>query len=400
MLYNARITYWAMTCSKPGEPMIGGFATWRNAPITFDQKDTSSSTVQVGNYLRVSPNTEKGLFGPNIEIGLYAEKTGKSTHTYGPRWTELTNKGGRTKTITAGINPTKADKRNHTYMVIRRDSGNQWDVLYDFNTVGTTTGQLPVPRGNLNRIDVGLEVTGPQYVNVPAINSRMQFMDENRTWKRVKAANVAKSVTLPACNSSSKPPYCFTTKLTSTSGGFTQWAASKPRKSTSLMAPLAAPTGINSASAPASPQAFNGVDQQALQACMAEDPEQCLTSVPGLANCLATSRVCNAAALPSASERRMLRKAPAKAADIKARAAAAFHVPSRALTVTFAAASPRGLTGSASQAPKPTTWTVSSRESTPGLESTGRRYKGFTASYSADTGALLEACWGDLCPAR
>ncbi|MGW5211468.1 hypothetical protein ACWEQO_09705 [Streptomyces sp. NPDC004051] len=123
--YNARITFWAMTCSQPGEPMIGGFATWRNVPITFDQTDTGSATVQVANYLRVSPNTSSSPLAPNIEIGLYTEKTGKTTHTYGPRWSELTTSGGRTQAIKVGINPTKPNKRNHTYMTARQDNGNQ-----------------------------------------------------------------------------------------------------------------------------------------------------------------------------------------------------------------------------------------------------------------------------------
>jgi hypothetical protein len=42
---------------------------------------------------------------------------------------------------------------------------------------------------------------------------------------------------------------------------------------------------------------------------------------------------------------------------------------------------------------------VTSTSSTPGLQRTDRRFDGFTARYSAHTGALLEACWGDLCDA-
>ncbi|MFD8726120.1 hypothetical protein ACFV2H_51510 [Streptomyces sp. NPDC059629] len=46
-----------MTCSRPGQPVIGGFATWRNVPITYDQVSTDV-TVQTANYLRVTPNTD------------------------------------------------------------------------------------------------------------------------------------------------------------------------------------------------------------------------------------------------------------------------------------------------------------------------------------------------------
>ncbi|MFJ2162774.1 MULTISPECIES: hypothetical protein [unclassified Streptomyces] len=218
LLYSARVTYWGMTCGQPGEPTIGSFATWRNVPITFDQVHTGSATVQVGNYLRVSPNTSGNpLAAPNVEIGLYAEKTGRTTHTYGPRWTEMTTSGGRTTAIRAGVNPTKADKRNHTYMTVRQDSGNQWDILYDFNKVGSTTKQLKVVGGNTNRVDVGLEVSGPKYVDVPSIADRMQFMTGNKVWQQVATGNVAKSVTLPACSTTHKPPSCFTTKVTDSS---------------------------------------------------------------------------------------------------------------------------------------------------------------------------------------
>ncbi|MFE4965652.1 hypothetical protein [Streptomyces sp. NPDC056660] len=105
---------------------------------------------------------------------------------YEPRWTELGKNGVRTKAITAGVNPSKPDKRNHTYMLVRQATGNQWDVLYDFNTVGSTTDQLKVIGGATNRVDVGLEVTGPQYTNVPAIANRMQFRQALRSRVQVR----------------------------------------------------------------------------------------------------------------------------------------------------------------------------------------------------------------------
>ncbi|MEV3967156.1 hypothetical protein AB0K68_03260 [Streptomyces sp. NPDC050698] len=403
-LYNARITFWAMTCSEPGEPMIGGFATWRNIPITFDQVDTGSATVQVANYLRVSPNTSSSPLAPNIEIGLYAEKTGKTTHTYGPRWSELTTSGGRTTAIRAGVNPTKPDKRNHTYMTVRQDSGNQWDVLYDFNKVGSTTQQLKVVGGSTNRIDVGLEVMGPKYINIPSIANRMQFMTGNKAWQQVATGNVAKSVTLPACSTSHKPPNCFTTKLTDNSK-FTQWSVSKLRRQASASAsPAASPAAAThspDATEAGLPATFNGVDQQALQACLENDPDSCLATVPGLSECVVTVGVCNATALPSGEPSEdAATGTDVSAADIRARAAASFDVPSDALAVR-PPASPAVLKthshpadGSGDAA-----WTVSSTSSTPGLQHTDRRFDGFTARYSARTGALLEACWGDVCDA-
>jgi hypothetical protein len=403
ILYSARITFWAMTCSQPGEPMIGGFATWRNVPITFDQVDTGSATVKVANYVRVTPNTENGPLAANIEIGLYADKTGKTTYTYGPRWSELTTSGGRTHAITAGVNPGKADGRNHTYMAVRQASGNQWDVLYDFNKVGATTSQLKVPRGNPNRIDIGLEVTGPKYVNVPAIADRMQFMTENKNFQPVATANTAKSVTLPACSTSHPAPNCFTTKLTD-ARSFTQWTVSKPRRQTTTPAPSAAPAGPPSPQAtPAVPDTFNGVDQKALQACLAEDPDSCLTTVPGLVDCVTTIGVCNATALDptTAPDDTPATETDITASDIRSRAAAAFDVPADQLTlhppISGAAREPSLLTA---RDPAADTWTVTSTTSTPGLAGTQeQRFDGFTVRYSARTGTLLEACWGQMCAA-
>ncbi|MGI5473321.1 hypothetical protein [Streptomyces sp. CA-132043] len=389
LAYSAKIVFWAMTCSQPGEPMIGGFATWRNVPITFDKVSTTGQTVQVGNYMRLTPNTEKSPFANNIELGLYAEKTGKDTHTYGPRWTELTSKGGKTKAITAGVNPTKADGRNHTYMTVRQDSGNQWDVLYDFNKVGSTTDQLKVPRGNPNRVDVGLEVMGPKYANVPTIANRLQFVAEDKAMRRVQSANVAKVNSLGACGSAHKPPNCFTAKLTGGSE-FAQWAVSKPRKATATAAATRSLSAATDGHRPlaASPEIFHGVDQQALQQCLAEDPDSCLTTVPGLAECVTTTRLCNAAALetrPALAAARANDSPAVSEPDLRQRAATAFDVAPQQLEVTGPQEAGAGM------------WTVTSQAHTPGLQPGGEDYAGFRASYSATTGELLEACWGQTC---
>ncbi|MFJ6919204.1 hypothetical protein ACIQUX_35280 [Streptomyces sp. NPDC101133] len=393
-LYNARIVFFAMSCSEPGEPMIGGFATWRNVPIGFDQVDTSTETVQVANYMRVTPKTGDMLAADGIEVGLYAEKTGKTTQSYGPRWLEHAPGGGQVNTIQAGVNPNVADGRNHTYMTVRQEGTDQWSVLYDFNMVGVTLNQQPVPRGNSNRIDVGLEVFGPKYTNVPAIANRMQFMDENKTWRRVTRANTATSVTLPACSTTYKPPYCFSTKLTD-STSFTEWNVSKPRSSTTSaqFGPVATATSASSQTVPA---VFNGVDQRALQTCMEEDPAGCLDTVPGLAECVMTQDACNAEALLASDAPATQRRSEpaASAAQIRSQAAKAFGVAKSDLSVT----APPVAAVSFDAADREVAWTVSSTHMTAGLRpSGGREYEGFQASYSP-RGDLLKACWGDLCP--
>ncbi|MFE3942569.1 hypothetical protein ACFXPV_11960 [Streptomyces sp. NPDC059118] len=373
-----------MTCSEPGEPMFGGFATWRNVPVTFDQVDTSNTTVTFSNYLRLTPNTEASPFENNIEVGLYAEKTGKTTQTYGPRWTEFGNSGGKTKAITAGVNPSVPDGRNHTYMLIRKSSGDQWDVLYDFNTVGSTTDQLEVIPGSTNRIDTGMELLGHQYTEVPEIANRMQFMDGNNTWRQVATQNTATIVTLPSCSTANKPPNCLNTKLADATS-FSQWTVSKPRTTTTL-----APLSTNEPGA--SPEAngiYRGVDQAKLRACLEGQPDRCLKDVPGLAECVRNHRVCNVSA--SASEPATMRRGmgEAKAESVRQRAASAFGVPVESVEVTTA------IGGSSLSAEG--VWSVESTHSTPGLRDTGKLFNGFHASYSAQSGELLEACWGDMC---
>ncbi|MCK7627785.1 hypothetical protein MUU72_32625 [Streptomyces sp. RS10V-4] len=393
--YSAQITFWAMTCSQPGEPMIGGFATWRNEPIAFDGVDTPTTTVQVANYMRVSPNTEASPFAPNIEVGLYAEKTGKATQTYGPRWSELSTQGGVTKAINAGVNPTKADRRNHTYMVVRQERGDQWDVLYDFNKVGSTGHQLKVPRGNPNRIDLGLEVMGPQYVHVPDIASRMQFMSEDKAWHQVASANTAQVISLGTCGATRKPPYCFNAKM---SGGtsFSQWTAGKPRKGTPTKPSLTTGSRLTAQASPLNtdrPETFNGVNQQALQQCLRDSPDECLAKVPGLAECVTGPRLCNMEAALSAPPKEAETSGPPSEEDVRQRASASFGVAPDGLTV----AGPSKVAGFAAGIPDSSVWTATSSEATSGPDRHGAKFSGFRASYSAVTGQLIEACWGQTC---
>ncbi|WP_406514032.1 hypothetical protein [Streptomyces sp. NBC_00161] len=370
-------------------------------PITFGSGGDAGS-AQASNYLRMVPNTEGGMFANSIEVGLYAEKTGPTASTYGPRWTELGNSGGKTKAITAGINPAVADNMNHTYMTVRQASGDQWDVLYDFNWVGSTTDQLKVPRGNSNRIDIGLEVMGPQHVTVPEIANRVQFMAENKAWSRAATADTAQVATLGICGQSkglpSDPtavytaPYCFNTKLTDATK-FTQWTVSKPGTTTSQASPLP----------PQSTGTLNGVDQKALSRCLAADPDACLTSVPGLSACVQTAKVCNAAALQSAPRSSgRADSTPGEAADIGARAAASFGVAQNTLRVTTGTRAPGatatfGLSSQSPAAADTAVVTVESSAPSHGLEQRGLTFQGFRATYSASTGQLLDACWGQLC---
>lgn len=392
--YGGNIVSYAMTCSEPGEPMYGGFATWRNVPIGFDQVDTRNRTVLASVYLRVTPNTEESPVAQNIEIGLYAEKTGRTTKTYGPKWWELGKRGGRVTAIKAGVDPNKPDRRNHTYMALRKSTGNQWDVLYDFNSVGSTTEQLKVVPGSTNRIDTGLHLMGHEYMDVPEIADRLRFMDGNNTWRRVKNENTAKVVSLPQCSATKKPPNCFKTRLSTDGAVFNQWTVSKPRRATPAKAAAHDARPQTPLGPKAQPAQFNGVDQTALQNCLVEDADSCLATVPGLAECVRTTRVCNAAALETDATSAEP-DAEVDSASIKERAATAFDVDPQQISV--------GAPNPAKQVPAAFTdhslLAVTSSAATPGLRPNGQSYEGFQATYSRTSGDLIEACWGDMCGA-
>ncbi|MEU9143995.1 hypothetical protein [Streptomyces sp. NPDC048349] len=148
---------------------------------------------------------------------------------------------------------------------------------------------------------------------------------------------------------------------------------------------------------------LNGVDQKALSRCLATDPDTCLTSVPGLSACVQTAKVCNAAALQSAprSSARM-DSAPGNTAGIGARAAESFGVAQNTLRVTtetrtLGAAATFGLGLQSPTAGDTAVVTVESSSPNHGLEQHGLTFQGFRATYSAGTGQLLEACWGQMC---
>ncbi len=126
-------------------------------------------------------------------------------------------------------------------------------------------------------------------------------------------------------------------------------------------------------------------------------PDSCLETVPGLADCVVIARMCNAAALPGcpqpspSPQRDGIGEEPT-AADARERAASAFAVSPSEVTVTAGATARAALPPAVSGTDE--VWTVSSSQTTPGLQRSDRLFDGFTARYDAATGALLDACRG------
>lgn len=410
--YSARITQWAMLCGKAGEPIAGAFATWRNLPITFDGSYDPTINVAAANYLTVTPDTT--AFS-NVRIGLYAQKTGPNTATYAPHWEELTGQGGRETAVNTGSGPGTADGKNHSYLLQRQPNGDQWEVFYDFNSVGTTTGQKPVPRGDQNRIDVGLEVNHPEHVNVPLFDDRPQYLSENKVWSRLLPDRTASQLGLGTCgekdpftNTVNTPPYCFDATQTletpkpATPPGIASWRVGKP-----LVATTPAPPAHSSAfSAPGAddrPAIYHGVDQQLLHACLQNSPGSCLSQVPGLAECLRTFKQCNEADVAPRRDRSLAsrnRETTGAVVDgLLTRTAREFGVPRESLKVAAATVADdhSGRTQASGWPADTALWTITSQATTRGRTGTGPAVMGLSVSYTQSTGELTAACWGAAC---
>ncbi|MEU3724314.1 hypothetical protein [Streptomyces sp. NPDC031705] len=152
---------------------------------------------------------------------------------------------------------------------------------------------------------------------------------------------------------------------------------------------------------------FNGADQGALARCMAEDPGTCLTAVPGLAECVRTAKQCNAAALTPTASRptyapsaRYTEPSPPSPVNIRGRAAGAFGVPEQDVHVSTGSSgntSGKRVPSAGPQLEAGAVWTVESQAMTKGLSARGTAVHGFRATYSAASGQLLDACWGQMC---
>ncbi|WP_369185421.1 hypothetical protein [Streptomyces sp. Y1] len=370
--------------------------------------------VGAPNYLTVTPDISSFA---TVRIGLYAQKTGAQSASYAPHWEEVPDQGGGRETaINVGVGPNQADGRNHSYLLQRQDNGDQWEVFYDFNSVGTTTGQKPVSRASEgNRIDVGLEVNHPEHVDVPVFEDRVQRMDENKVWGRFAPANTATQLGLGKCGElgpSGTPytaPYCFIAQQKANAqplpspAGTVSWSVGKPLAATGPVAPLSG----RSLAAPAlnKPTVFNGVDQGTLHTCLQNTPDACVATVPGLADCLRTAKQCNADQSATTLRRKGNGLPPALAADVnvddlRLRTAAEFGVPVDSLRVSAGtvADDSSGRRVAARWDTDTPLWVITSDAPTRGRQQAGSRVEGLAVAYTQATGELVDACWGPACP--
>ncbi|MBP2479702.1 hypothetical protein JOF53_008574 [Crossiella equi] len=378
----------ANLCVDPAENMYGIFATWLHKPVTFQPGAVGDafveSTVQV---------MTDGNGGPSKHwIGLKASNAGGSTR-YQSFWVESSSVyeyhaiGGEFTTL---------DERPHSYMSIQRSGTTTWDLIYDFNPVGQTKGQRS---DKADRIMTGwLLENESQRVQFPASEARLRYLNGNRTWVQFSTANSLQDVSTGKCGAGGAPDSCFNADPTTNGSYLVGWRVDKPGSP----APETGTTGSAPQHRPqVPPVTHNGVDQRALRECMDNDAQQCLDTVPGLADCVSQRLVCNLTAAPAGTDR--TRPGTASREDILHKASAREdgqgrpdETVARDLKLVDAAAYNRA-TGARIPEATGEVWTVVS--DAPIRSFTGDRapHRGYTMAFDR-TGALLHACLGQACP--
>jgi hypothetical protein len=400
-------------CVRAASGLVSGvMGTWRQHPMTLNVPSSSNPDANtMSNQVNWNPLTSAGDNPGNdyLEMGWrgsYVASEAATAHT--AYWLEV---GGITQEFHAinGVDSTLADGTMHTWMSLGNSAG-QWDMFYDFNPVGTTrfaTGAYT------RELQYGLlDQYTPNTALATPFEDRVQIFDVAQVWRRPRLTEVAAfpanvcgqpdplTLMLKQPNS---PPHCFTTSLVTRAtntvppmGEVDRFVVGKPG-----VASLASIGSVPSAPAPPASGVHNGVDQRALAACMAADATQCMTTVPGLADCVRARKVCNTSTRRSVATADRGTPVSADGARQRARTAvgdrqAAADVMTTTLTaVDFARRSgmPLDTVDGATEV-----HVVTSDNPATGLSrQADGPYDGYTMVYQAGTGRLLYACLGHNC---
>ncbi|WP_416901303.1 RICIN domain-containing protein [Micromonospora echinospora] len=399
-------------CVTTTQPVFGVMGTWRQQPMSLEINGSTDpyDANTMYNMISWNPLTSAGA-DPGfdyVEMGWRGRWSAGSTTSHQAYWLEDGIVNEQVIEEYHAINEadsTLPDGSTHTWMALGNSNG-QWDVFYDFNPVGTTR----LASGSRTReIEYGLldQDHENSFLATPFEN-RVQIFDGNSVWRRPRLGETGQIpgniCGLPnptyTYTEPSTPPYCYTTSLvgrpSSTTGGppeVDRFVVGKPAVDT-LMAATPA-TSVKEGPA----GTHNGVDQRKLAACMATDPTSCLTTVPGLAQCVQARKICNVAGASSRPEgtpvtaeaarehARRTVKDPTSDTQVNTLNTAAFQ--------TRYGVAPTGIGTTEKLHVVTGRGTVQSLGAHP-----KRSYSGYTMAYQAQTGRLLYACLGQACSAK
>jgi hypothetical protein len=402
-------------CVQSDQPIFGVMGAWRQQPMSLNQPGSYNPDANtMSNFVTWDPLDSSGD-NPGYDYaelgwrGIWTSNSGTTTHS--AYWLEGGIENEQFVEEYHAINEldsTLADGSTHTWMSLGNDSG-QWDMFYDFNPVGTTR----FAAGNRIRdLEYGLL---PQYAENTALatgfEDRVQILDGNSVWRRPRLGEVAQfdanicgqpNPSAIEFGETNTPPYCFTTSLvpraSTTSGSpaeVDRFVMGKPAADPLTIGPRAAANQAGVASG----KIHNGVDQRLLAGCMATDATRCLTTVPGLAECVQARKICN-----------ITHRVPANrgvpiSAD-KARRLAQQTVKddsSNATTTSLTSAELLRQTKIALRGVEPLeeVHVVTGDGAVRSLSRQAEReFRGYTMIYQAQTGQLLYACLGQACPMK
>lgn len=316
-------TGWSRMCIRGSQNFPSITTSLKHRTVALAYKNPSSFVLSnvVQQYTEITPIDAQGIAGGAVEYGWQAARTSSTVATpvYNSYWLE-TRTGGQqyhavpaTDEFGAANGSTVADGRGHSYLLAGTGTSGQWDVYFDYNRVGTTTGQIG---GRMRDSETGLRV---RYLDAATLalpaELRTQLMDENGTVRRPYYNETAVS-TPKQCNmppvwddfsggaGENLPPWCLDASRTS----YEQPDWPLQADVFTVRKPTSTTSAANAPALRVSRDSFNGVDQHALVACMDNDANQCLSTVPGLRECIARRvNTCNvtAPATPAAAARRV-----------------------------------------------------------------------------------------------
>jgi hypothetical protein len=396
-------------CSHFNPPQTSMMASWRQFPLTFDQTQYAQLSQYVGG------KTVDGQAFDNVadwfEIGwrsthVKANGTIPPTTVQEAYWQDRAPGLNQYHGLSSVPYGTADDGRIHYYMALA-SAGGKVDLLYDYNTVGTTTGS---EGSRIGYVETGVMKWDYGSGTLPAgIEHRIQTMDPNGIWSRLPLAGLGlvndRQCYGPSAGTAGlplNPPNCIEPTVKAATGrtemdylGLAQPGAPTP------VVP-AAPARTTASTEPA---VLNGVDQRALRSCMDAGSEDCLRTVPGLAECVAARARCNATgpfAAPANPTAMTLAQAK-QAARRDLVTAGGTPIPASAnMAARRVAASSVDTAPAARQAALPAgedVIVVTGQDTVHGLRHDRHQqpYQGFRLVYRASTGILLDACLGERC---
>jgi len=313
---NTRDREWIHTdlCLTTEEPVVGVFASWRSTPVQISWLDPGRFvlTNSIQNFVAF----DKPDFVSGLEYGWRAERSADAAGTvaYNLYWSEYNSDRLDYHVVPDSFVPGSSDPSgiDHSYLMVPAGAGDQWDLLYDYNPVTTTTLQAA---GDVRSIRTGLAIRYLRSTTVGTpFENRIQLATGTSGIRRpyLREADTGEPKTCDApptwddfgygahapggVDIGNRSPWCFTAAVGVQGSGS---AGSAEVDFLRVGKPGAAATASTTIPGGVQPSGMvNGVDQRALAVCLRTNPNACLTTVPGLAACVAAHRSCNQAAAP------------------------------------------------------------------------------------------------------